>query len=65
VKNILLLDCSCNDNLDSNLKTLELSFPILILMWFKKNGHFAKNNNQESEVSHEYRKNPTTIHSRI
>ena len=37
----------------------------LELMWFKKNGHFAKNNNQESEVSHEYRKNPTTIHSRI
>jgi len=35
------------------------------MMWFKRNGHFAKNDSQESEVSHECQKSQTTIHSRI
>ncbi len=35
------------------------------LMWFKENGHFAKNGNTESEVSHECSKKQTKIHQRI
>jgi len=35
------------------------------LMWFNKNGHFAKHDNKESEVSNEYPKNPTALHRRI
>ena len=35
------------------------------VMWFKRNGHFAKNELTESEVSHECQKSQTTIHSRI
>ena len=36
-----------------------------LLMWFNKNGHFAKHDNKESEVSNEYPKNPTALHRRI
>ena len=35
------------------------------LMWFKKNGHFAKNDNQESEVFHEFPKNQKALHTRV
>jgi len=35
------------------------------MMWFNKNGHFAKHDNKESEVSNEYPKNPTALHRRI
>jgi hypothetical protein len=31
-------------------------------MWFKRNGHFAKNGKTESEVSHERSKNQTKLH---
>jgi len=35
------------------------------LMWFKRNGHFAKNEISESEVSNEYSKNQTEFHPRV
>ena len=35
------------------------------MMWFKRNGHFAKNEVYESEVSHECPSYPEEIHSRI
>jgi len=34
-------------------------------MWFKRNGHFAKNEISESEVSNEYSKNQTEFHPRV
>jgi len=37
----------------------------LQLMWFKRNGHFAKNEISESEVSNEYSKNQTEFHPRV
>jgi len=37
----------------------------LYLMWFKRNGHFAKNEISESEVSNEYSKNQTEFHPRV
>lgn len=39
------------------LKTIQA-----ILMWFKTNGHVAKNEESESEVSHECSKNQTTFY---
>ena len=35
------------------------------VMWFKRNGHFAKNEISESEVSNEYSKNQTEFHPRV
>jgi len=35
------------------------------MMWFKRNGHFAKNEISESEVSNEYSKNQTEFHPRV
>ena len=35
------------------------------LMWFKRNGHFAKVENNESEVSNERSKSPTALHGRV
>ncbi len=35
------------------------------MMWFKRNGHFAKNEKNESEVPYEFSKNKTTLHSRV
>ena len=32
------------------------------LLWFNLNGHFAKNNNYDSEVFHEPKTNQTTLH---
>jgi len=43
----------------------EFEATVLELMWFNKNGHFAKHDNKESEVSNEYPKNPTALHRRI
>ncbi len=38
---------------------------ILILMWFKRNGHLDKSTLSESEVSYEQQCNPSTIHPAI
>jgi hypothetical protein len=38
---------------------------LIALMWFEENGHFAKNEETESEVSHECSKNQTKLHQRI
>jgi hypothetical protein len=35
------------------------------MMWFKRNGHFAKNEIYESEVSHECPPNTKEIHTRV
>jgi hypothetical protein len=35
------------------------------LMWFKKNGHFAKNDKNESEVSHEFPKFQKALYGRV
>jgi hypothetical protein len=34
-------------------------------MWFNYNGHRAKSNQQESEVSDEPKANPTKLHKRV
>jgi hypothetical protein len=34
-------------------------------MWFNLNGHFAKNNNYDSEVFHESKTNQAKLHQRI
>jgi hypothetical protein len=34
-------------------------------MWFKRNGHSAKDENKESEVSNELSKTETALHPRI
>ena len=37
----------------------------MILMWFKRNGHFAKIEKTESEVPNEFQKIKTTLYSRV
>jgi hypothetical protein len=34
-------------------------------MWFKRNGHFAKNEKIESEVPNEFPKSKTALHQRV
>jgi len=35
------------------------------LLWFKRNGHFAKNVKNKSEVPYEFSKSKTTLHPRV
>jgi hypothetical protein len=46
-------------------KELRQTIQSIVLMWFKRNGHFAKNEFTESEVSHECSKKQTSFHQRI
>ena len=64
--NNLFIKIPITDSVALAAASLAIKYPFKgAVMWFKRNGHFAKNDKNESEVPYEFSKNKATLHSRV